>query len=170
MGLTAVLLAQTDEAFGRLRDRLAGLGDAEYLWSPVDHGWTIRQAADGRWQADYAFPPPQPPPFTSVAWRILHLADCKLVYHDHAFRAGTLTFPDLEAPTTAAAALARLDQGHALLRAELAGCSEADLAREVRTNWGELWPAWRIFTTMSDHDALHCGELGCLRDLYRERG
>jgi hypothetical protein len=29
-----------------------------------------------------------------------------------------------------------------------------------------MWPAWRIFTTMTDHDALHTGAIGNLRDLY----
>jgi hypothetical protein len=35
------------------------------------------------------------------------------------------------------------------------------------TNWGEEWPAWRIFWTMIHHDAHHGGEIGALRDLYR---
>jgi len=29
-----------------------------------------------------------------------------------------------------------------------------------------MWPAWRIFTTMIDHDAFHGGTIGYLRDLY----
>jgi hypothetical protein len=37
----------------------------------------------------------------------------------------------------------------------------------VLTNWGERWPAWRIFWTMVDHDSHHGAELGLLRDLYR---
>ncbi len=43
---------------------------------------------------------------------------------------------------------------------------EAGLDQPRKTNWGEMWPAWRIFTTMIDHDALHTGTIGCLRDLY----
>ena len=35
------------------------------------------------------------------------------------------------------------------------------------TNWGEQWPTWRVFWTMIDHDSLHDGEIGALRDLYR---
>jgi hypothetical protein len=43
------------------------------------------------------------------------------------------------------------------------------LDEPVKTNWGELWPAWRIFWVMADHDAFHGGMIGKLRDLYRWR-
>jgi hypothetical protein len=60
-----------------------------------------------------------------------------------------------------------LDHGHASLTEDLAGLDDADLERLVMTNWGEEWPAWRIFWTMIHHDAHHGGEIGALRDLYR---
>ena len=37
------------------------------------------------------------------------------------------------------------------------------------TNWGERWPTWRIFWVMAAHDLHHGGEIGCLRDLYRNQ-
>jgi len=43
---------------------------------------------------------------------------------------------------------------------------DAHLDEPRKTNWGELWPAWRVFLTMADHDALHGGAIGYLRDLY----
>ena len=60
-----------------------------------------------------------------------------------------------------------LDAGHALLTEDLAEMDDVSLDREVPTNWGEGWPAWRIFWTMIHHDAHHGGEIGALRDLYR---
>jgi len=60
-----------------------------------------------------------------------------------------------------------LDSGHALLTEDLAELEDVDLERPVSTNWGEGWPAWRIFWTMIHHDAHHGGEIGTLRDLYR---
>ncbi len=57
-----------------------------------------------------------------------------------------------------------------LLREALTGLDDdADLDAEVGTNWGEPWPAWRIFWTMIEHDAWHGGEIGTMRDLYRRR-
>jgi hypothetical protein len=54
--------------------RLQGLDDAEYLWEPVAGCWTVRQHDDGSWRQDLARPEPVPPPFTSIAWRLAHIA------------------------------------------------------------------------------------------------
>lgn len=165
-----LLLVQFDEAYGRLDRRLTGLTDEEYLWQPVSGGWSIRRGETGRWAADYDFPDPEPAPFTTIAWRLLHIADCKIMYHEYAYGAGTLTFPDLEASRTAAGAVERLREGQQLLRDDLAGLADdSALDAEVGTNWGESWPVWRIFWTMIEHDSWHGGEIGTMRDLYRKR-
>ncbi len=65
--------------------------------------------------------------------------------------------------------MGRLTEGQQLLRTDLARLSDAALDDPVRTNWDELWPAWKIFWTMIDHDAHHGAEIGCLRDLYRSK-
>src|SRR2546422_4647351 len=111
MGPAVELLArQMDEAFEMVRGRLDGLTEAEYFWQPVPGSWTLRQLADGRWDADYAYPDPEPAPFTTIAWRINHIASCKVMYHEYAFGPQKLTFPDLEIPQTPAAAVAMLDE------------------------------------------------------------
>src|SRR5215216_6511739 len=99
MSRVRLLLHQLDEVYDRLDRRLEGLTDEEYFWQPVKDCWTIRQDDAGRWQADYEFAP-DPPPFTTLGWRLVHLADCKLMYHEYAFGAATLTFPDLPGPAT----------------------------------------------------------------------
>lgn len=119
--------------------------------------------------ADYADPDPQPPPFTTIGWRLTHLADCKIMYHEWAFGPRRMTFPDLPGPRCAAEAVERLDSGHDLLRRDLNGLTDADLDYPRLTNWGEQWPTWRIVWTMIDHDGHHGGEIGCLRDLFRQR-
>ena len=48
---------------GALRPRLDGLTDDEYFWQPVAGCWTVR--TDG--SVDFAYPPPQPEPFTTIA-------------------------------------------------------------------------------------------------------
>jgi hypothetical protein len=162
-----LLLAQMDEVYGRLRARLEGLTDAEYLWEPVPRCWTVHRDGSGAWVADYAEPDPDPAPFTTIGWRLVHLADCKVMYHEWAFGPRRLSFADLAAPATAAAALARLEEGQARLRGALAALGDDELDGPRWTNWGERWPAWRVLWTMVDHDAHHGGEIGCLRDLYR---
>jgi hypothetical protein len=162
-----LLRAEMDEVHHRLRERLVGLTDDEYLWEPVPGCWTIRRDGSGAWVADYAEPDPEPAPVTTIAWRLVHVADCLVMYHEWAFGPARLTFPDLPAPPTAAGAIARLEAGHRLLRDALERLDEAALDEPRSTNWGERWPAWRIFWAMVDHEAHHGGEIGCLRDLYR---
>ena len=54
--------------------RMAGLSDAAYLWEPVPGGWSVRPDGEGSWKADWAEPEPEPPPFTTIAWRLAHIA------------------------------------------------------------------------------------------------
>ncbi len=162
-----LLLVQMDEAYERLRRRLEGLTEDEYFWEPVPGCWTVHRDETGRWVTDYAFPDPVPAPVTTIGWRLVHIADCKVMYHEYAFGARRLTFPDLIAPATVRGALERLQEGHRLLRSDLVGLEADQLDQPRLTNWGEEWPAWRIFWAMIDHDLHHGAEIGCLRDLYR---
>ena len=53
----------------QLRPRLDGLTDDEYFWQPVPNCWTVHP--DGG--IDFAYPPPQPEPVTTIAWRMAHV-------------------------------------------------------------------------------------------------
>lgn len=165
--MVALLATEMDEAWETLRGCLEGLTDEELFWEPVTGCWTVHPAEDGRWVVDYADPAPESPPFTTIAWRLVHIAACKVMYHEYAFGPGALTWDELEIPHTAADAIVWLEEGHTRLRAALDTLDDADLQRVRLTNWGEPWPTWRIFWTMIHHDAHHGAEIGCLRDLYR---
>jgi hypothetical protein len=168
MGQSVELLARLmDEAYDMLRGRLEGLTDAEFLWEPFPDSWTVRPSPGGRWEADYAWPDPEPAPFTTIAWRINHIASCKIMYHEYAFGPRVLTFPDLDVPRTPSEGTDMLERGQAMLVEDLAGLDDPDLEAPRLTNWGEEWPAWRIFWTMIHHDLWHGGEIGALRDSYR---
>ena len=90
------------------------------------------------------------------------------MYHEYAFGAGPATSPD-----RFGAHRSRCDRdverGQAFLTSALNDLSDADLDAPRMTNWGEEWPTWRVLWTMIDHDLHHGGEIGVLRDLYRER-
>ena len=165
-----LLRAELDAAYAFIRTRVEGLTDDEFFWEPVAGCWTVRQDERGKWAADYPeLPHPDPPPFTTIGWRLVHVSECKLMYHEYAFGPAKLTFPDIDSAHMAKDAIAQLEQGHAVLQRDLAALDDAGLEREVLTNWGEKWPAWRIFWTMIEHDLHHGGEIGALRDLYREK-
>ena len=80
----------------------------------------------------YAEPDPEPAPFTTIAWRLTHLAMCKVMYHEHAFGAGDITWLTLETPGTTSDAIEMLDTGHALLTEDLAAMDDAGLERPSR--------------------------------------
>ena len=167
---TQLLAAQMDEAYRFMRGSVEGLTDADFFWSPVEDCWTVRRRANGRWAADYPEPPhPDPGPFTTIAWRLVHVAECKLMYHEYAFGAAKLEWPEIDSAHTASDAIAELERGQRLLVEALNGLTDADLDTGRMTNWGEEWPTWRILWTMIEHDLHHGGEIGALRDLYRER-
>ncbi len=155
-----------EEAYVRLRARIERLTDDEFFWQPAPMSWTIYKDRPGHWTYHYAVPDPDPAPITTIGWQLVHLWTCKLMYHEWAYGAARLTFPELKIPHNALPAMNKLDEGHQLLRDDLRGESESGLDEPRRTNWGDTWPAWRIFTAMTDHDAFHGGTIGYLRDLF----
>ena len=165
-----VLAREMAETHDELTQTLSGLTDAEFAWEPVDGSWRVFRNDEGRWTYDYAIPDPKPPPFTTIGWRLVHIALCKVMYHEWSFGPRELTFITIETPGDVAASLATLERGHGLLAEDLASLNDDDLEGRVLTNWGEEWPTWRIFTTMTDHDRHHGAEIGVLRDLYRIAG
>jgi hypothetical protein len=55
--------------------RLEGLTDEEYFWEPAVGCWSLRQDGDGGWMMDRQGPrEPDPPPLTTLAWCIVHVA------------------------------------------------------------------------------------------------
>lgn len=162
-----LLAQQLDEAYRMIQERVEGLTDEEFWWEPVPDAWTIRQGEDGRWAADYAEPDPVPPPFTTIGWRLVHVAECKIMYREYAFGLGRLTWPEIDSAHTAGDAIAQLEEGHAALASDLAALDDDELERPRATNWGEDWPTWKIFWTMIHHDIHHGAEIGALRDLHQ---
>ncbi|MBC6457185.1 DinB family protein [Actinomadura sp. HBU206391] len=75
MTLKSELLDLSDTAWRRLRARVEGLTNEEYLWEPAPYCWTVRAAGDGTWRADGSALPPEPAPFTTIAWRLSHVID-----------------------------------------------------------------------------------------------
>src|SRR5687768_2426960 len=62
--------------------RFSGLTDDEYFWEPAPGAWSIRREGESPWgltagggpyRADFAVPEPDPPPVTTIAWRLAHL-------------------------------------------------------------------------------------------------
>jgi hypothetical protein len=155
----------------RLLARLDGLTDDEYRWEPVPDCWNVRPDASSPsgWTVDYPDVAPDPPPFTTIAWRLLHVADGNSIYWEHAFGPGVRNFTDLPPHGTAAGAIEYLAESQRPVTATLDTLDD-DALHELRPSHfgGERTARW-VLTVLVDEQLHHGAEVGVLRDLYRRR-
>ncbi len=167
----ALLLDHLDMWWAGYRLAIDDLTDAEHLWSPVD-GWTVREV-DGRWVIDdIPDRSVEPAPFTSIAWRMWHIAvDCLDSYSRRAF--GSQPGPDdMEWYGTAAEALGRTDASWRHFRDRLGALDAAGWAAPLGELFGPFGERPRAALALHAHAEVthHAAEVRLLRDLYRERG
>jgi hypothetical protein len=195
------LLAQFDWAGTRLHDRMTGpagdsgtglrteippMSDEECRWEPVPGCWSVRRRAGGpgprateligagEWGLDLAWPPPWPPPVTTIAWRLGHLSSMLALRADH--MAGTHSLTDEEYVFTglAAAGIAAFDSAVLAWREVLTGVTGDAALDEVGRStypYGSD-PQDRLIDTVwwVNQEVLHHGaEIALLRDLFREQ-
>ena len=169
--LIAVLLDTYDSVWHRLQRRLDGLTDAEYLWEPVPACWSVRRMEDGRYRAPPGqWPETGPSPFTTIAWRMCHIADN--FTEDRVarfFRRESPADPAASHPATAAEGIAYVEHAYALWHSYL-------VALEGQRLWDTLGvsagvrserPLVRFILQYLEEFAHHAAEVAVLRDLYR---
>ncbi|NBE80969.1 DinB family protein [Micromonospora rubida] len=161
----------------QLRARLAGLTDEEYFWSPAPGAWSVRprgsstapvQGGTGDFTIDYAFPTPDPAPFTTIAWRLGHVLVGVLATRNAAhFGAPAASYETWEYAGSAATAL---DQLEAQLDAWLAGVRDlGEAGLRVPVGAKEPFPELLMADlVLHIHRELihHLSEVCLLRDLY----
>lgn len=165
----SVLRSQWTRSCDRLLRRLEGLTDAEYRWEPVAGCWNVRPSRDSPsgWTVDYPEVEPEPPPVTTIAWRLLHISDGNTVYCEHAFGPGVRNYADLTPHGDAAGAIEYLAQSQGLVTATLAEMDDGRLDDQRPTHFGVEWPARDVFVVLIDEQVHHGAEIALLRDLYR---
>lgn len=162
------------------RPRLDGLTDEEYFWEPSPDSWNVRprgagnapvHAGSGAVTIDFAFPEPDPPPVTTIAWRLGHVIVGVLAVRNatHFGREPT-DYQSFAYAETAAAALGQLDAEYARWMAGVHALSEEALARPC----GEEGPfaqdpMSRLVLRINRELIHHLAEVSLLRDLYRAR-
>jgi hypothetical protein len=160
-----------------LRRVLASISADEFFWEPVVGCWTVHPRSEdrgvsvdgsGEWVIDYDPAQPQPAPFTTIAWRTIHVASVNYLYWDYAFGSASLSF-DLELPSDVAEATDWLFASHQPILDALEGLTEDGLDQVVPTNWGDSWPVHRVLATLVNEQVHHGAEVSLLRDLYRYR-
>ena len=151
-----------------LKPRLHGLTDDEYFWEPVLGCWNVRQTTAGVFVMEDAFPAPEPPPVTTIAWRMAHIAvgcfaDRAGLFFDVPDDADTI-------PGTAKDAVAFLDETYHRWYDNIAALDEAQLATPLGPNGGPYAeePMAAMIVHINREVIHHGAEIGVLRDLYRD--
>jgi hypothetical protein len=174
MDWTHQLLEQLDWHWRTaLRPRLDGLTDAEWRWEPVPGCWTVRPAPTGGYVPDWAWPAPEPPPVTTIGWRLCHIGGPVLgMRARNHFGDGAWSIETVEWPGTAADGLAFVDRGYAAWKAGVETLDEAGLARPCGPAEGPYGaePLATLILHVNREVIHHAGEVALLRDLYRARG
>ncbi|MGO2005454.1 DinB family protein [Arthrobacter rhombi] len=169
----------------QLRPRLEGLTDQEYLSEPVADCWTVRPrgeagpayagavtAGSGDFAIDFAFPMPEPAPFTSIAWRLSHVIVGVLGQRnaDH-FAGPACSYQTHAYAGTAAEALEQLDAAYSRWMAGVASLDESGLEGPCGESEGPFAQAPMADLVLHIHREIihHGAEIALLRDLYLPR-
>ncbi|MEV4456096.1 DinB family protein [Microbispora sp. NPDC049633] len=162
----------------QLRGRLDGLTDDEYFWEPAPGCWSVRprgagaapvQAGSGAMTIDFAMPAPDPPPLTTIAWRLGHVIVGVLAMRNAAhFGRPPVDYQSFAYAASAAEALAQLDAEYATWLAGVESLGEAGLARPCGQAEGPYadHPLAVLVLHINRELIHHLAEVCLLRDLY----
>jgi hypothetical protein len=164
-----------------VRPRLSDLGDDEYFWEPVEGCWSIRPVGDGTFACDWEFPEPSPPPVTTIAWRMAHMATgvfgMRAANHFRrgpcvdCFTDGEFDFGKVEWPGSASAGLRFLEDAYTAWRDGVRDLGEKGLHKPCGPAEGPYaqYPMATLILHINREVFHHAAEVALLRDLYRAR-
>jgi hypothetical protein len=161
--------------------RLGGLTDEEYLWEPVPGCWSLRPARHGGFRLEGRRPEPSPPPVTTIAWRMMHVAvGCFHIRHAAFFDPSAPPDADMfdrrlrpsSLPGTAKEGLAFFAESYQRWHDAIAALDEDGLARPLgpRGSYFSQDPMAALIVHVNREVMHHGGEIGLLRDLYARGG
>jgi len=161
-----------------LRPRIDSLTDEQYLWEPAAGCWSIRRrdeaitpdaAGAGDTVMDFALRPPEPPPFTTIAWRMAHISigifGARASNH---FGDGSVDEASTDWPLTAAGGLELLDHHHGAWLDGVSSLGAEGLARPCGPAEGPYadYPFMALVLHINREIIHHGAEIACIRDLY----
>jgi DinB superfamily len=169
-----VLVVQLRHAMLDSRRALDDLMEDEYLWEPATPCWSIRRRGSavrgwgrGEFVCEDAWPPPDPLPTTTIAWRVIHLAAWTDIYRQFAFVGARPDLNDADVPGNMRDGLAWLFRAQDEFIAAVTGLSDDAVFEPRPTHLGAPVPVVQIVSIMMTEHVHHLAEIGVLRDLHR---
>lgn len=160
------------------RPRLDGLTDEEYRWEPVPGCWSVRRRGEstapiavggGDFTIDFAIPQPDPPPVTTIAWRLGHIIVGVLGVRAAAHFGGPpVSYDSFPYSGTAAGALRQLDEAYAAWTGGVRALGADGLLRRCGPAEGPFseYPMAALVLHINREVIHHAAEIALLRDLY----
>jgi hypothetical protein len=163
----------------QLRPRLDGLTDDEYFWQPVPDCWTISRRGQssapvsfgpGEFTMDYAEPPHDREPVTTIAWRLAHMIVNFASSSGQRFGRPAVTESTFPFSGTAAGALKQLDEQYEVWLEGVRGVGVTGLAEPqgYPPAFADA-PMAKLFLFENVEVIHHGAEVCLLRDLYLHR-
>jgi hypothetical protein len=174
-----LLNRQLAHAFAAAQWQVQRLSDEEYFWEPRPGCWSVRPrgralsaqpSGRGEWVIDGEWPSSGPPPVTTIAWRVVHLAAWTAVYCDWTFATATRSYDDFEVPGHASAAVKVLHDTQEEFASAVAPLTNEDLLELRPAHWGAEYPVGALVWQIVVEHLHHSAEIGVLRDLHRGTG
>lgn len=168
------LVDQLDFAWNyQFLPRMEGLTDDEYFREPVPGCWNVYQGDDGQWTwPQRRFPEPDPPPFTTIAWRMSHIT--VEIFGERAsnhFGDGSYTGETAIIPGSAAEAMVLLTEQYSAWRGGVIALGEEGLLQPCGPAEGPFaeHPMAALVLHINREFLHHAAEIMLLRDLYRDQ-
>lgn len=152
----------------QLRARLEGLTDEEFFWEPAPFCWSVRRI-DGRWMPDRGVEPVTPP-FTTIAWRMCHIASVLGARASYHFGDRSWSRDSVSWPGTAVDALALVDRCWDAWKSGVETTPPASFEEHSEGPPGSLdsqFPLWSVVLHVNREVIHHGAEVALLRDLWR---
>lgn len=164
----------------QLCPRLEGLRDEEYFWEPAEDSWNVRPrgqstapiaAGGGDFTIDFAVPEPDPPPVTTIAWRLGHVIVGVLgMRNANHFGGPEMDYQSFGYAGTAAEALDQLDAAYAAWTDGVRNLGQRGLAAPCGAAEGPFaeYPMAALVLHINREVIHHGAEIALLRDLYSQ--
>lgn len=169
-----LLSSMLRRSFDDLRWLLEDVDEEDCFWEPADGSWSVRRRADagrawgtGDWVCEDAWPPPDPLPLTTIAWRLAHLAAWTDVYRSFAFDEDRVDLMDFEVPGTRDGLVSAVCGAQDRLAANVDALDDGALSELRPAYFGPPRPLHALVSTMIVEHTHHGAEIGLLRDLRR---